>query len=139
MLYRGIRHVRKVIRGVLLCGLIVLFGSPAIGHPHVFVDGGVDFLFENDTLVALRVTWLYDEFETLYILSLYNLSLNAQGGLDETDRMALVRHRSDWPSDFDGSAHLSVGGAPIALKRPTDMDAGNVGRPTAGHIHAGAR
>lgn len=121
--YRLKRHALKAIRGPLLCGMIALFGSPAPGHPHVFVDGGVDFVFENDTLVALRVTWLYDDFETLYILSSYNLSLNAQGGLDETDRMALVRHRSDWPSDFDGSAHLSVDGEPIALKWPTDLDA----------------
>ncbi|MEL6931575.1 MAG: DUF1007 family protein [Pseudomonadota bacterium] len=102
---------------------MAVFGNPAAGHPHVFVDGGVDFVFENDTLVALHVTWLYDDFETLYILSSYSLSLNAQGGLDETDRIALVRHRSDWPSDFDGSAHLSVDGKPIALKWPTNLDA----------------
>jgi ABC-type uncharacterized transport system substrate-binding protein len=112
-----------MFRGTLFCGLIALFGSSAAGHPHVFVDGGVDFIFENDTLVALRVTWLYDDFETLYILSSYNLSLNAQGGLDEHDRMSLIRHRSDWPSDFDGSAHLSVDGEAIALKWPTDLDA----------------
>ncbi|MEO9576137.1 MAG: DUF1007 family protein [Tateyamaria sp.] len=123
MKYRLKRHALKAIRGPLLCGLATLFGNPATGHPHVFVDGGVDFVFENDTLVALRVTWLYDDFETLYILSSYNLSLNAQGGLDENDRMTLVRHRSDWHSDFDGSAHLSVETQPIALKRPTDLDA----------------
>ncbi|MEL6467495.1 MAG: DUF1007 family protein [Pseudomonadota bacterium] len=103
--------------------MVTLFGSPAAGHPHVFVDGGVDFVFEDHTLVALRVTWLYDDFETLYIFSSYNLSLNAQGELDETDRKALIRHRSDWPSDFDGSAHLSVDGEAIALKWPTDLDA----------------
>ena len=119
----GIRHVLSAFRVSLLCGIVAIFGNPAVGHPHVFVDGGVDFVFENDTLVALHVTWLYDDFETLYILSSYNLSLNAQGGLDEADRMALIRHRSDWPSDFDGSAHLTVDDEPIALKWPTDLDA----------------
>jgi len=120
---RGVRHVLNAFRVSLLCGIMAVLGNPAAGHPHVFVDGGVDFVFEDGTLVALQVTWLYDDFETLYILSSYNLSLNAQGELDETDRMALVRHRSDWPSDFDGSAHLSVDGEPIALKWPTDLDA----------------
>ena len=113
----------NAFRVSLLCGIMAVFGSPAAGHPHVFVDGGEDFVFENDALVALRVTWLYDDFETLYLLSSHNLSLNAQGELDETDRLALVRYRSDWPSDFDGSAHLSVDDEPIALKWPTGLDA----------------
>ena len=120
---QGKRHVLNMFHGPLFFGFVAVFGGPAAGHPHVFVDGGVDFVFENDNLVALQVTWLYDDFETLYILSSYNLSLNAQGGLDETDRMALIRHRSDWPSDFDGSAHLSVDGEAIALNWPTDLDA----------------
>ena len=47
------RHTRKAILWPLLCGMIALCGSPAPGHPHAFVDGGVDFVFENDALVAL--------------------------------------------------------------------------------------
>ncbi|WP_159086950.1 DUF1007 family protein [Loktanella sp. Alg231-35] len=97
--------------------------GPAAGHPHVFVDGGVNFVFDDNSLVALDVTWLYDDFETLYMLSSYNLSLNAEGELDEIDRRALVQHRSNWPSDFDGSAHLTVGGQPVSLQWPRDLDA----------------
>lgn len=97
---------------------------PVQAHPHVFVDGGVDFvLSEGDLLEALQVTWLYDEFETLYILSFYGMSLNSKGTLDEKDRLELIRLRSDWPSDFDGSAHLSVEGESIALEGPSGLDA----------------
>lgn len=114
----------------LACILAVAFVLPILvlpakAHPHVFVDGGVDFVFdEKGVLEALRVTWLYDEFETLYILSSHNMSLNAAGGLDEEDRQRLIRLRSDWPDDFDGSAHLSIDGARIALNWPTGLDAG---------------
>lgn len=98
--------------------------GPALAHPHVFVDGGVDLRFGTDArLDALEVTWLYDEFETLYILSSYGLELNDQGTLDEADRQELVRLRSDWPEDFDGSAHLSVDGAPVPLEWPENLDA----------------
>ena len=98
--------------------------TPASAHPHVFVDGGVDFVLrDGNILEALEVTWLYDEFETLYILSSYGLSLNDAGGLDEADRQELVRLRSDWPDDFDGSAHLSADGVGVALEWPTDLDA----------------
>lgn len=121
------RYVASACRVPVLCGLIALSGGPAVGHPHVFVDGGVDFVFDDNSLVALHVTWLYDEFETLYILSSYNLSLNAAGGLDEVDRRALVRSRSDWPSDFDGSAHMSIEGEQVSLQRPENLDAQMVG------------
>lgn len=99
-------------------------GGPAIAHPHVFMGGGVDFVMRDSTVLeALEVTWVYDAFETLYILSYHELSLNEDGGLDEEDRLELVRQRSDWPEDFDGSAHLSVDGALQALEWPENLDA----------------
>nr|WP_239480009.1 DUF1007 family protein [Actibacterium sp. 188UL27-1] len=104
-------------------GAFALFIPPLQAHPHVFVDGGVDFVVSDEkTLEALQVTWLYDEFETLYLLSSYGMSLNAEGGLDEEDRLKLVRLKSDWPSDFDGSAHLSIAGEPVRLDWPVGLD-----------------
>ena len=107
-----------------MCGALLVSAAPALAHPHVFIDGGIDFVFEDSgVLQALEVTWLYDEFETLYILSSYGLSLNRNGGLDEADRLELVRLRSDWPEDFDGSAHLKVDGQGVAMEWPTALDA----------------
>ncbi|OUD08387.1 hypothetical protein BVC71_12810 [Marivivens niveibacter] len=111
------------IYGPLMCLVAATFAGPVVAHPHVFVDGGVDFVVENDQLAALRVTWVYDEFETLYILSSHDLSLNLNGGLGEEDRAALEQYRSDWPSDFDGSAHLKIDNQQIALQWPTGLKA----------------
>ena len=92
---------------------------PTQAHPHVFVDGGVDFVVRDGKILeAVKVTWLYDPFETLYILSSYELSLNDQGDLSEGDRQTLVTHRSQWPSDFDGSTHLTRDGEVVPLSRP---------------------
>lgn len=98
--------------------------SPAFAHPHVFMGGGVDFVLRDGSMLeALEVTWVYDAFETLYILSYHDLTLNDAGGLDEKDRLELVRQRSDWPEDFDGSAHLSVDGTLQSLEWPENLDA----------------
>lgn len=106
-----------------MAGAFALSASSALGHPHVFVDGGVDFVVRDGAVLeSLDVTWLYDEFETLYTLSVAGLSLNAKNDLDEDDRKQLVRLLSDWPDDFDGSAHLSVDGASVALEWPTGLD-----------------
>lgn len=111
------------LKRVVVALLFAFAVTPANAHPHVFVDGGVDFRFDDQgRLEALEVTWLYDEFETLYILSSHGLSLNSTGGLDEIDRQRLVALRSEWPNDFDGSAHLSVDRATVALNWPTGLD-----------------
>lgn len=102
----------------------LLLAGQADAHPHVFIDGGVDFRFGPDaTLEALEVTWRYDEFETLYMLSAQDLQLNDAGELDEEDRLALVQQLSEWPADFDGSAHPVMDGAAIPLEWPSDLDA----------------
>ena len=104
--------------------IVALGGAcPASAHPHVFIDGGVDFqLSDNDTLEALRVTWLYDAFETLYMLSSHDMTLTQGGVLAEGDRAELTRRLSNWPDDFDGSAHLTVNGQAISLAWPSGLD-----------------
>lgn len=94
------------------------------GHPHVWVDGGVGFaLRDGGVLETVQVTWLYDEFETLYMISEAGMSLNTAGGLDEADRRDLIRHLENWPEDFDGSAHLSIDGQPVPLGWPEGLEA----------------
>ncbi|SMX30062.1 hypothetical protein TRP8649_04202 [Pelagimonas phthalicica] len=95
------------------------FSTPALAHPHVFIDGGVDFRFGPDRqLEALEITWIYDPFETLYMLAENEMMLNADGGLDEADRQELQRRLAEFPPDFDGSAHLGAGGAMQVLAWP---------------------
>ena len=109
----------------------------AEAHPHVFVDGGVDFVMgENAVLEALEVTWLYDRFETLYTLSDLNLDLRSDGTLAEADRQELVRQLSDWPSDFDGSAHVSVDGVGIAMDWPEGLDAQMIDGAASDYLYA---
>ncbi|MGR3496174.1 DUF1007 family protein [Citreimonas sp.] len=119
-------RLRRTVTGltVLVAAGAATAPGPARAHPHVFIDGGVDFVFRDGTMLdALQVTWRYDAFETLYTLSSHGMALNAEGELDEADRLELVRLLSDWPEDFDGSAHLTVGGDAIALEWPSALDA----------------
>ena len=97
-------------------------GAPVEAHPHVFIDGGVDFVMSGpETLDALSVTWLYDDFETLYDLSSRGIEPQPDGSLLEADRETIRAAYSDWPDDFDGSAHLSINGQVIEMAWPSDL------------------
>lgn len=117
-------ELRPRLRFGLMAAAFALTVAPVGSHPHIFVDGGIDFvLSDGPTLEALQVTWLYDEFETLVILSSQGMSLNDEGGLYEADLRQLIRLSSDWPDEIGGSAHLSTDGVAVALDGPTKLDA----------------
>ncbi len=96
--------------------------GPAAAHPHVFVDGGVDFIFGPDrTLQAVDVTWRFDAFETLYTMSANDISPEADGTLSGPQLDRLASYMSAWPDAFKGSAHLSLDGTALDLDRPRDF------------------
>lgn len=95
---------------------------PLYAHPHVFVDGGVDFIMaDGATLDALSVTWLFDEFETLYDLSSRGIEPQLDGSLSDVDRETIRSAYADFPDDFDGSAHLTINGEDIEMDWPSDV------------------
>ena len=51
------------------------------------------------------------------------MSVDSDGELAEADRQELIRYRNDWPTDFDGSAHLSIDGMNIPHDWPKNLDA----------------
>ncbi|WP_138935486.1 DUF1007 family protein [Roseovarius arcticus] len=100
----------------------IALAAPMNAHPHIFVDGGIDFIMSGDeTLDALSITWLYDEFETLYDLSSRGIEPQPDGTLSNADREAIRAAYSDWPDDFDGSAHLSIDSDLIEMAWPSDL------------------
>lgn len=112
-----------VLRAAAVALATTLAATPASAHPHVFVKGTVDFVIEQDSLTALSISWSYDPFETLYLLSSIGIVPERDGGLSPEDKARLIERESNWPDDFDGATHLSVNSEPVNLSRPQDMQA----------------
>ena len=74
---------------LLFC--VMCLGDPARAHPHVFVDARTGFIFaDNGQLVALRISWTYDEFTTLVLFDTLNLDQDGDGQLNDADRAAIA-------------------------------------------------
>ena len=102
-----------------ICFAFLASASALSAHPHVFIDGGIDFHLDgNEMLHKLEVTWLYDKFETLYILSSQGISPTKDGTLNSDDLSVLTALYENWPPDFDGSVHLKYLGQNIGLNWP---------------------
>lgn len=118
------RTPRRLDTRLAALAIAASLAQPAGAHPHVFVDGGIDFTFgPGGRLEAIRVTWRYDAFETLYMLTEMGVMPTGDQGFTEDERRAVEAELSVFADDFDGSAHLSIDGAPLALAWPTDVSA----------------
>jgi ABC-type uncharacterized transport system substrate-binding protein len=114
----------RILAGAI--ALAVAGGAPGSGsaHPHVFIDSGVDFLFDPaGRLALLRVTWVYDHLSTLLLLEDLGISPDAGGTIAEADKAAVARDQSQWVEGYDGDAALRHAGARIGLSGPIEPQA----------------
>lgn len=104
--------------------MVAGLGASAEAHPHIFIDAGARFLFDDaGRLEALQISWRYDEFTTLMMFDVLDLDEDADGALDDADRAAIVKGETDWPPDYDGDVYLTVAGERRALTRPENAAA----------------
>lgn len=101
------KRILQQFGGALLAAFVVFLApKPAAAHPHVFIHGSVDFLMdEQGILRSLAITWRYDAFETLYVLSSIGIVPDLDGSLSPKQRETLIRKESTWPQGFDGASH----------------------------------
>ncbi|MGR3461685.1 MAG: DUF1007 family protein [Roseovarius sp.] len=100
---RPCRRTLSLIRHSLATAAApVVVATTAGGHPHVFAD--VALRFESDArgrLTGVEVTWRYDDFFSLLILSDMGLDPDGDGQLSDAELARL------WP----GRARRAAGGA----------------------------
>lgn len=110
----------RLIPVVVLC---LPFGNAA-AHPHVFVDVGLQF--ESDgagNLTGVEVTWRYDDFFSLLILSDMGLDQDGDGVLTEAERAELKGFDlEEWPEGFEGDLYIHRGDRKVPLDHPVPTD-----------------
>lgn len=105
------------------CAALLALGlaaaGPARAHPHIFIDAGV--VLETDAagrVVAVSVTWRYDELYSLILLSDYGLDPDADLVLTEAEIAATLGFDLNWGDGFTGGLRLVRGTAELDLGTP---------------------
>ena len=80
-----------------------------VAHPHVFVDTQLRVVVGNDGVFkGVEVTWTYDDFYSLLLLSDYGLDNDGDGKLNKNDSLV---------------GEVKVDGPCRATQIPADLDA----------------
>jgi ABC-type uncharacterized transport system substrate-binding protein len=110
--------------------------APVAAHPHIFVDTGVRLVHDDQgRLVALEISWTYDELFSLLLLEDLGLDDDYDGVLTEAETEALQGFDMDWPDWYEGDVYVTAGGTDVALGPPTAGPAAllETGQLTASH------
>lgn len=98
---------------------LALAGSPALAHPHVFIETGLTLHTDAaGQLQAVGVVWVYDALTSLLALEDLGLDPDGDGRLTEDERAVLDALAGDWGDGFDGDLRVRAGGLDLALSGP---------------------
>lgn len=127
---------RACLAGVLALSVFGAAPTPVLAHPHLFIDAGVEMLFDDDQrLAAVRVVWAYDAFYSMMTLSDLGLDSDFSGELTDEERAALQGFDMQWVDGFDGDIVVQLAGAVHELEGPADWTADYVdGRIVTSHL-----
>lgn len=97
---------------------------PAMAHPHVFIDTGLEFIVdEAGNLTHIRVTWAYDEFYSLLVLEDMRLDQDGDGVLTEAEEGFLTGFDAQWVEGYNGDLVVRMGDTVIPLSGPLEPQA----------------
>ncbi len=101
--------------------LALLLPAPAHAHPHVFIDTGIEVIFDDQGRAsALRITWAYDDLYSLSIIADRGLDPDWDGKLTEPELATLSGFDMGWDAGFPGDTYALMGDAELAMSRPVE-------------------
>lgn len=118
-----------------MAGLVALAG-PAAAHPHIFMETEIEVLRDaTGRAASLRVTWTYDPFFSLVLITERGLDPDGDSTLTETETAALQGFDMNWEPGFPGDTYAFAGTQPVGLSGPRDGVARYAeGRIVSSHI-----
>ena len=112
------------LRAALVAMIAGLGAPPAFAHPHLFIDTGVEVIFDAEgRATALRVTWTYDEMYSMMIVEDRGLDADFDGALTPDEQATLGGFDMNWDAGYPGDTYALLGDTPLALSGPSDWTA----------------
>lgn len=127
-----------ILRAALAALIAGLAASPALAHPHIFIDTGLEVIFDADGKAsAVRVTWTYDELYSLLIVEDRALDKDYDSQLTPEELQSLQGFDMNWDAGYPGDTYALLGETPLVLGPPSDWTAAyEGGRLISTHLRA---
>jgi ABC-type uncharacterized transport system substrate-binding protein len=109
----------RALRLCLPLPVLACLASPVSGHPHIFVDAGLRLIHDAARrVVAVEVTWRYDELYSLLLAEDYGLDPDYDLHLTDAEIAATLGFDLNWSGGFEGGLVLRQGGETLEVGPP---------------------
>lgn len=113
-----------MVRSFSLFALLSALASPALAHPHAWIDAKVEVILNaSNQATSVRISWVYDNLYSLYVVSDRGMDVDWDGKLTPEEEAALAGFDMQWDAGFPGDTYALLGEAPLPLSRPRDWTA----------------
>jgi len=114
------QNLRSGLAGTIVAALALAAAcGPAAAHPHVWIDLRTEVEFDDRARVAaLRVSWRFDEFYSLFAVE--GLDKNADGVLDADELRPLAELNVTTLKEVNYFTHVKVDGVDAAFGAARD-------------------
>lgn len=116
--------------------LCLMAASPAVAHPHVFIDTGLEVVFDDQgAATGVRITWTYDEYFSLVVAEEHGIDQDYDGNATPDEEKALAGFDMAWDEGYPGDTYAVMGKAGLPLSPPKDWTASyKQGKITTSHM-----
>lgn len=127
------RHIWGIGLG---CSLVLAQAGALRAHPHIFVEAGVEILFDDaGAPEGLRISWVYDEFFSMLLVSDMGLDPGFTGTLTAEERPLLDGFDMNWIEGYHGDTHVTQDGSGLRLTGPLEWESDYVdGQLRSSHL-----
>jgi ABC-type uncharacterized transport system substrate-binding protein len=87
---------------------VLIWGTSASGHPHVWIEAEAEVRFEGGTITAIGLAWTFDEWFAASLLEGFDLDGDGALGPGEID--TLRQETTASLADYGFFTHLLIGG-----------------------------
>jgi ABC-type uncharacterized transport system substrate-binding protein len=99
--------------------LVACLATPVFGHPHIFVDAGFQLIRDTGgRVVAVEVTWRYDELYSLLLAEDFGLDPDYDLQLTEAEVRDTLGFDLNWSGGFEGGLVLRQEGGALEVGPP---------------------
>lgn len=126
------------MKRLIAAALLMATPTGTYAHPHIFVDAGLEVIFDDAGLVShVAIIWEYDELYSLLITEDMGLDDDFDGELTAAELEKLNGFDQDWLEGYYGDTRAYLGGVELGLSRPVSYETSfSKGRITSRHVRA---
>jgi ABC-type uncharacterized transport system substrate-binding protein len=112
------RHLPHIVSaGLVAAGIFA--AAPALAHPHVFVDGRTEVVFDaQGPITAIRNIWQFDQAFSEYAIQ--GLDVDDDGKLSDEELKPLAKVNVEALAEYDFFTFLTVGREKFAFTPPKE-------------------